>query len=321
MPRVSIAPEDALHFKGAYADGWGKITDAKSVVFQFPPDKETGRQDPPGLFCELTIQRYQDGDGNKGADQPEQVLLSIQRAGKDTGTLSLAHPGIYPDGDLSKEPEDAGTELGAEGNTLYAIQDGYQVNDKTKLMVFCKSLQEHGFKPEILKRTFFPDFVGLYAFFKTETLKKFREDQTSDPTAFVVTQIKEFPYEKKATATVKTKGAVRSPAAATALKPPAPPAPAIAPAAPPNGDASVEDIAAAILIQTLAPAKKGVVMPSLQKLKVEAFMAVSKHKPAVPAAIKKQVQEQLGDETWLAAVGEANSIFTISDDGQITFAA
>lgn len=311
MPRVSSAPEDAMHFKGTFSDGWGKIVDAKALVYQFPPDKETGRQDPAGLFCELTIQRYQDGDGNRSADQPEQVLLSIQRASKDSGTLTLVHPGNYPNGDVSAEPEDCGTELGAEGDTVKALQDGYQFNDKTKYMVFCKSLQEKGFKPEILKHTYFPGFVGLYAFFKTETQKKFRADQTSDPTAFVVTQIKEFPYEaKKAAAPAKGKGKVASA-----------PATAAAPAPATNGDASVEDIASAILIQTLAPAKKGVTLPSLAKLKVEAFMSVSKHKPAVPANIKKQVQEQLGDEEWLAAVGQANSIFSVGDDGSVAFAA
>jgi len=326
MPKISSAPEDAFHFKGSFADGWGVVTDAKAVVFQFPPTKEAsgnrpaGSQDPPGLYAQLTIQRYIDGDGQKAATQSEEVLLGIQRASRDTGMLDAAHPGDYPDGNLDADPIDKTGELGAEGNTLYAVQDGFQLNDKTKWMSFTASLVERGFKPAVLKRTYFTDLVGLYAFFKTETRKKFRDDMTSDPTVFVVTEIKTFPYEKGA-AKPAAKGKAKATATASG-KPNGAPAPATTTA--PAADASdldAEQIATAILTDTLAPAKKGALLANDTKLKVEAFMCINKHKPAVPVELKKAVQEQLGDVSWLTATGEALGLLEVTDEGKIQFAS
>jgi hypothetical protein len=321
MPKVSSAPEDAFHFKGGFADGWGEIIGAKALVFQFPPSKEHPNmpQNPPGLFACLEIQRHNDGEGNKSAEQPSEVLLSIQSASKDTGLLDACHPGNYPDGNVEAEPVDCGGELGAEGNTLFAVQDGYQLNDKTKWMQFTSSLQEKGFKPAVLKRTFFNDLVGLRAYFKTETRKKFRDDQTSDPTVFVVTEIKQFPYEKGATGAAKPAAAKKGVAG---TKPTAAQAPAQATTASvASGNQSPEDIATAIITDTLAPAQKGAILPDLKKLKILAFMAINKHKPTVEAAQKKAVQEQLGDEDWLVAIGEATGLFQVEADGKVAFAA
>ena len=337
MARVSSAPEDAFHFKGSFADGWGEVTGAQAVVFQFPPSKEgdkmgraVGSQDPPSLYAEVTIQRYTDGDfAAKGAPQPEEVLLSIQKADKLSGELDLCHPGNYPDGNTEADPIDCGGSLGAAGNTLFAIKDGYQLNDKTKWMTFTQSLQEKGFKPQILKRTFFNDLIGLRAYFKTETRKKFRDDQTSDPTVFVVTEIKQFPYEKKTTAEPAARGtrgkATAAPAAPAAASAPGAPAVPGAPGAPTpaaastNGtSASAEDIATAIVTVTLAPAKKGVTLNDEKRLRAEALMAMNKHKPAVPGDQKKAVTDLMTAD-WVMTTCLANDLIDISEDNKITF--
>lgn len=333
MPRVSSASEDAYHFKGTFADGWGLVTAAQAVMFQFPPDKETGQQNPPSLFVELTIQRHQDGDGHASATPPEQVLMSIARPNKETGEMDQIHPGNYPDGNMSADPVDCGGNLGAAGNTLFALADGYQLNDNCKWMRFTRSLEEKGFRPAILKRTYFPDLNGLRAYFKTEKLKKWRDDQEADPTAFVVSEIRQFPYEagaQTAAAAASTTGrgkkgqgqqSASAPAPAAAAPAPSPPAAAPAPAAPAtNGTASAEDLATAVIIQTLAPAKKGTALPNIAKLKVEAFMAINKHKPTVPVELKSAVQQQMQDEDWLIAVGVMNNLFVIAEDGKVTFA-
>ena len=194
--RVSSAPEDALHFKGAFADGWGRVTDARAIVFQFPATEKNPTPQAPALFVSIEIQRMKDGDGTAELTPPEEVLLSVQSADKATGELTLVHPGVYSDGKLDGEPDDAGGELGAVGNTFFAVKDGYQINDKTKWMTFTTSLQEKGFKPQILKRSYLPDLIGLYAYFETQTKKKFRDDMAADPTVFVVREIKQFPYEQ-----------------------------------------------------------------------------------------------------------------------------
>lgn len=325
MPRVSSAPEDAFHFKGAFADGYGEIVDAKALVFQYPPTKEAkngraaGTQDPPALVAALMIQRHSDGDGTKTPQEPEEVLLSIQRPDKMTGELSACHPGKFPDGNVDGEPEDMTGDLGAEGDTLFALQDGYQLNDKCKWMTFTASLQEKGFKPAILKRTYFPDLIGLRAYFTT-LVKKGQGVGGDDSSVFVVKEIKAFPYEKKEGGKAPAKGKTAAPAAKGA-------APAKATATAPakaatNGatDLTPEDVATAIITDTLAPSQVGASFPSIAKLKVAAFMSINKHKPAVDPSIKKAVQEQLGDIDWLTAIGEATGTFTVDDEGAVQFA-
>jgi hypothetical protein len=331
--KVSSAPEDAFHMSGSFADGWGRIVDAKALVFQYPPQKEAknnrpaGHQDPPALYCELTIQRYNDGNGNASAAQPETKLLGIAKPNLDSGQLDVV-PGNYPDGNLKADPADTDGALGSEGNTVVAMREGYQFNDKCGYMTFCQSLTEDGFKPEILKATYFPNLIGLYAYFETVTKAKFRADQTADPTAFVVKKgtTKVYPYEKGAGAPsasrmVTANAAKGRPPAATRPAP-APATAAAAPAAASNGtgDLSPEEIATALITETLAPAKKGMLLKDLKKLRMEALMCMSKHKPAIPADAKKAVQDTLSEE-WLEAIGAATGTFEVQADGQIQFAS
>ena len=110
------------------------------------------------------------------------------------GQLNAVHPGKYEDGNPESDATDMGGALGATGDTLFALADGYQINDNVKWMRFCASLVEKGFKPAILKRTYFPDMVGLYAFFKNVTKKMGNYDSK----LFVVDKIVRFPYEKSA---------------------------------------------------------------------------------------------------------------------------
>ena len=80
--------------------------------------------------------RMIDGDGNKNPAPTEEVLLPIQKPDKGTGELSSCHPGNFPDANPEADPEDMGGELGASGNTLYAMQDGYAINEKLDPAVF-----------------------------------------------------------------------------------------------------------------------------------------------------------------------------------------
>ena len=329
MPRVSSAPEDTFHMKGSWQDGWDKIVACQSIVFQFPPMKEAkygreaGWQGPPELYAELTVQRYLDGDGNVSPSQPEEILLKIQGPNKETGLLDLFHPGNYPDGNLGAEPEDAGGELGAVGNTVYSLKEGLQLMENCKWVKFCASLQEKGFKKEILRRTYFPDMVGLYAFIKTVTGKKYNDKMDSDPTWLVASEVKEWPYEKKATGASSTgKKAAGKPPAASAPGPKPVANAAASPSAVESngaGELTVEEWAVAVVTDTLVPAKRGQVVASVAKLKVDAFMAISKHKPSVPAVLKKEVQNQLGNEEWLVDLG-AIAGYEVQADGKVSFA-
>ena len=322
MPKVSSAPEDAYKFKGSFEEGWGVVTSACAIVYQFPPQKEAsegrpaGHQDPPGLFAQLSIQRYSDGEGNKAAAAEEEVLLSIAGADKMDGMLNAVHPGKYEDGNPESDATDMGGSLGATGDTLFALADGYQINDNVKWMRFCASLVEKGFKPAILKRTYFPDMVGLYAFFKNVTKKMGNYDSK----LFVVDKIVRFPYEKSAGAAgdaAKGKGAAKP---AAAGKPAAAPATTAATAtAAPASAFDADEVVMAVLTETLAPAKTGQTLKDLKKVRLESLMALNKHKPAVDAANKKAVMDAM-TETKLQEIGEATGVFAVADDGSVTFA-
>ena len=73
------------------------------------------------------------------------------------------------------------------------------------------------------------------------------------------------------------------------------------------------------MTQTLAADKKGQTVTDVKKLKVQAFMAMNRHRPTIPGELKPAVQKQLGDEEWLIATGLSAGVFTQADDGSITF--
>jgi hypothetical protein len=318
MPKVSSAQKDAFHFKGGYEDGWGEVVDAKALMFQFPPTKETkgnrpaGSQDPPALYLSMSIQRYADKNTKLGTP-PEEVLLPIARPDKAGNPLPI-HPGNYPDGDLSKDVVDCGDGLGAEGNTVFAVQDGYAFNDKVKYMLFCKSLEEKGFKPAVLEATYFPSLIGMIANFKTELGKKFRDDM-DDPKVFVVTEIAKFPYEGKQTKSV-SKAVFKTVPTQQVNGAPVPKATVETAEASAEADESgAEGIALAILAQT-AKKYSGQTMPDIKKLKVAVITEINNYKPAVQPDDRKQVQEFFKNNEWLQESGVLEGI-DFQADGSI----
>ena len=95
-----------------------------------------------------------DGKGNKvrGADDAE---LSF---GFGTKSIESFHPGNGT-GPNDDSPEDLGTEIDTEGNTIYT--EGGQANKSCAAVVFSESLVKCGFPKEILAKCWAPHFIGL----------------------------------------------------------------------------------------------------------------------------------------------------------------
>lgn len=329
MARVSSAPEDAYVMKSGFIEGWGEVVGAKALVFQFPPAKKAsdtrkeGDQDPPALFLALEIQRL-NADGTKAPGDPEEKLLKIANPSKMTGQLDDLHPGNCADDNFDNEPTDCGGELGAEGNTLFAAQEGFQLNDKTGWMMTAKSLEEKGFKPAILRRSFFPDLVGLVAEFETVTIPKTGKQQF-ESSLFGVKSIKVYPYEKGTKATGAAPGgkgaaAKGKPAPKTGTAPASNAAPTTtqtAPAGDANGavDLSPEDFLTD-LIGKYASGKKGATVTDLKKLKMEVLLYGTKH---AKSQMTKATTDSL-TEDFLQVVGMASSLYAVEDDGKVQFA-
>lgn len=205
MPKGSFAQKDAYEMKAGFNEGWGEITAARSAIIQYQPNKQTGEQAPPMIVALLSIQRT-DESGRPTSDELVEQELKIE------GDLSKIRPGLVTSRD-DENPQDLGNTIGTEGNCLF-VEDGVKINKTSRFMIFERSLEEKGFKPEILGCGYFPDLVGLRAHFKTQPGKKFvgRKGEDVQMDDFVVTKISQYPYEVKAKASGST-GRGRPPAA------------------------------------------------------------------------------------------------------------
>ena len=321
MPRVSSAPEDAFHFKGSFEEGWGEIVDAKSVVFQYPPQKEAsgnrpaGFQSPPGLFVCLSIQRYLDKTTKAGVPA-EEVMLSLAAAGKDTGMLDSVHPGRYPNGDLNAEPEDCGAELGTEGDTIVAIKDGFALNDKTKWMTFATSLTEKGFKPAELKASYFPALIGTIAHFKNETRKGSGNIPNYD--VFVVSEIAKYGYENKKKGAAKDGSKEVSKSGANAPSSGATRAEATDEAQ--GAESGAIETVCRNLAAAMVSKNKGATLTDIKKARLAVLMEINNHKPPITdAALRKGVQDTVTFE-WLQEYGLDTGSFDVQPDNKVVFA-
>ena len=339
MGVVKTSEDNLYHALQGFKEGWGIVTAARVIVFQFPPAKEAkfgkqvGDQDPPSTFVQLTIQPMQDGNGNKAPLEPSEKLLGVQKP--DQMGVLRCFPGTYVEGSDFKEAVGSGPELGAEGDTIYTDEDGFAISDNSPWWRFAKSLIEDGFKPAILARTYMPDLVGLYACFKSITLPKFRDNMESNPTAFIVEKgsTKVRPYEAKdvtagAVKGKKQTGSSPKPSSAPASNAGSAPATASAPT-PAQTETSTagdtvdpEDLATAVVTSTLAKKLAGQTLPSIARVKAEAFIAMNEYEPVknADASIKKAVQDKLKDAAWLTAVGESNDVFSIDASNKVVFA-
>lgn len=198
MAKASFASKD-FYSPGIFTDGNLRVIDARTVVAQYPPSRDTGEQTAPFLGAELTIQPL-DASGQSTDDDPLKKLLRIE------GNLDKMRPGLAESRD-DDSPEDMGDALGAEGNCVFA-EEGNRINSNSIFGRFIKSVEERGFKPGVLSGGFMPDLVGLAAHGITQKSEKRnirgREVETN---YFIIDKIIERPSEssgKKAPAAGKS---------------------------------------------------------------------------------------------------------------------
>lgn len=150
---------------GGFREGLLNIVDAKIMVVQ--RDARQGQEQEaahPALVLtgvQLdpdTQEPITDGDG-----KPIQQLLNL---GLGSKSLVAIHPGVAESPD-SDDVEDQGTDVDAEGNTVFLVRDDFKLHPKTGLMVFMTSLEAAGWKEEYLNRVWAPDFVGSTFFITT----------------------------------------------------------------------------------------------------------------------------------------------------------
>jgi hypothetical protein len=234
MPFVSLNPKDHVKAELGAQEGVWEIAKARAVVHQFPPNSQTGEQSDAATMVALELFKLDPNTLERVDDEPVYEYIGCGRK----NTLQNLRPGnkAKPDAD---EAEDLGSELGKEGNTIYADPtNGYKIYTQSALSRFFRSLTEKGFKEEYLNRGYLPDLEGTK--FEVERLKTgfTPEGRTEERTVLGVKRVLVFGYErKKGTVKPQAKAAAAAAGAAGAKTQVSPVQQTPAAGAPANGRA------------------------------------------------------------------------------------
>lgn len=310
MPKASFAAKDGYEPKLGFVEGNFEIVEAGTKIFQYPPNKETQEQYPPFL-CAILMMAKTDEKGVRLDEEPLEKILRIEK------DLTKMRPGKSATRE-DPEPEDLGDELDTEGNTVFC-EEGQKINVNSAFLVFTKSLEERGFKSEILGHGFLPDLIGLRGHAKTEKgEKRTYGGKEIEPNYLIVDRIlSPLPYEsaaKKPAASAKGKAAKGPVAVADKVAEKVTVADAGTSGAPDSDDAS--DSAVGLLAE-LSGELAGETRDK-QKLYAMAYARLMKDK-ARDKKLDKQIAEYLKSDVWLGEKASdlgfefAEGVFTFAD--------
>ncbi len=150
-------PANAIKSAGPFREGYVRI-DSSTYKVHKGKDGDTEPAIPATKWVWGVTRLTSDGTEPlvDEHDEPitEEIFFSF--GGK---SLPFVHPG-KADGPDDEEPEDEGTSVGAEGNTIFLVANDWAPNEKSGLMVLTTSLVAAQIKPEYLNRCWAPDWVG-----------------------------------------------------------------------------------------------------------------------------------------------------------------
>lgn len=301
MAKVGYGSKDAIKLGFGVQEGNVLITNAEAKVHQYPPNSKTGRQSDEFGCVQVTFQLLDKDFEPKGEEDVATMEFGW-------GDLEKFHPGkaTGPDDD---DPEDLGTEIDVAGNCIYS--DGSRIATSTGWVRLTASMEQCGFKPEVLGNGYLPDLIGTKGHVRTETLEKWPGYKKDDPpTQLVFDKIVGYPYEGKQS----SKGGKPKPSAAA--KPLKPASPASSVPSVPSGPTS-ESLAAEILseIRVEAAGKE----MDLKAIRSKATAKLMRRKVPVPQ--HKAVFAVLADPEFLEAQAEieGQEFSWDADEGKVIF--
>jgi hypothetical protein len=294
VAKVSTAIADqVLSSQFRFNEGKGMIT-AVACVF----DAIQGYDTKCGV--RLSVQRL-DSDWNPTDDEPVDEVLGV-------GKSEHFHPANASSAD-DDDPQDLGgpeEAEDAEGNSITSI-DGKKIDKQSKYAIFCKSLEEAGFKPAYLDG-YLPHLVGLKAEFTQLPLPKGANFKgKNDPTCLAVKdkKIAVFPYEAKKGTAGKTAAATAKPAAKATAKP------AAKAEAEDGADDAVNDAAMEVLAE-IAGKKAGQTI-TRQMISSLTLTILPKIK-GMTADMQKLVKAKIKDQPWLDQAAVSMDWEVVADD-------
>lgn len=214
MAKVSYGLDQFYEPKLGFVEGFAEIVEARTQVFQFPPNKESGDQFAPFLAAVLLFQPTNQ-DGVATSEQPLEKVFRIE---KDLTKMRPAHAASADDPD----PEDLGSELDTIGNCIFT-ESGAKINVNSSWANFVKTLANCGFDAGILANSYLPDLVGTKGHFATvKGEKRSIQGRDVEPTMLIADKITVRPYDPKgkkaAAGASKANGTDKSATKLTAVK-------------------------------------------------------------------------------------------------------
>jgi hypothetical protein len=203
MPRAAglMNPDNAAKSAGPFKEGYIRI---ESNTYKVQQSK--GEDAVPATKWAWSVTRLAENGEEPLTDEHDEPIreeLYFSFGGK---SLPFVHPGKADSPD-DEEPEDLGTAVDAEGNTIYLNAPDWRPNEKSGLMMLTRSLAAQGIKPEFLNRCWTPDWNGCVFFMRSQQGEKGRDGR--EFSYKVVSKVLVGPGGKKGSSS-KANGAVAS---------------------------------------------------------------------------------------------------------------
>lgn len=162
-------PENAAKSAGAFKEGFVRIDSNSYMVHQ-----AKGEDSLPATKWKWNVTRLAENGEDALTDEHDEPVreeLYFSFGGK---CLPFVRPGKADSPD-DEEPEDLGTTVGVEGNTIYLNAADWTPNERSSLMMLTRSMAAQGVKAEHLNRCWTPDWNGCVFEMKTTAPEKGRD--------------------------------------------------------------------------------------------------------------------------------------------------
>jgi hypothetical protein len=251
-----------------------EILETKAIVHQYPPNKETGEQQPPACYVLVTFQQL-DRDGEPEGEPVDQYY----KFAKTSQCLPMNEDGDGPTED----------EVGAEGTAFWAFEDSWKINEKTAWSVFVKEAEKRGFKSEVLRGGALDVFEGTVGEIMNLTSKGNIDGKDTSWSVPVFKTITGFPYEKKGGKKSKAKpAAVKSEEGGSKL------------ASKVTNGANVEAVAQQLLMQVVKEVEGSAPITSIRR----DMLAAAMDKDDMSTAEQRAVSAMVDDGDFMAECGK-----------------
>ncbi len=158
-------PDNAAKSAGVFKEGFVRIDFNSYKVHQ-----NKGEDATPATKWVWSVTRLGEDGQSPLTDEHDEPITEELLFGFGGKCLPFVHPG-KADSPEDEEPEDLGTSVGAEGNTIYLVAQDWTPNEKSGLMTLTRSMTAQGIKAEFLNRCWCPDWNGCVFEMKTQTEK------------------------------------------------------------------------------------------------------------------------------------------------------